>query len=197
MENIDKASNSVLAFLKLPQNILLAVSVATGLAAFLPNNLMKMLGLLSLRESKWFGIVGGVFILSVSLLAVGVLWRFGTKQWNKHVERVAIRKVKKWFKTVADGETINVIWTMFVSPGHELSLPFDGAIANNLVSHTMITRTAGTQAMGYDMSVKFMLQPWVVEWLQMEERNASDDFKVQIKKLRKQVEENKRERVFY
>lgn len=59
-------------FLKLPSNIMSAMSLASGVILFLPDKIIKKMYMIDFKNKYGF-VIGAVFIVSTSILIIGSL----------------------------------------------------------------------------------------------------------------------------
>ncbi len=150
-------------FFKLPPNILSAISFATGLILFLPEDILSKMYLINFKNKFGF-IIGILFLLSVSILIVFILSYIIEKVKNK-VKDYKLKKGRIEYLLRADKSKTNLIKEFIKNETHTLSLPMNDGLILEL-EHFMIISTAGnTQLANYDYGnvyLKYFLQPWVL-----------------------------------
>lgn len=151
-------------FLKLPPNILSAVSLATGLILFLPEKILKKMYLINFKDKFGF-IIGIVFLISISILFIFLL-TFVIKKIKNKIDDRKVKKGRIKYLLNADKSKTNLIKEFIKDKTHTLSLPMNDGLILELQYFGIINATGNTQLadMGYDNSVyiKYFLQPWVI-----------------------------------
>ena len=162
-------SVSVSDVLKAPMKVLMAIVVAvgigTGIILFLPNSLAKKLYIDSFRNNYGF-VIGIAFIISVSIVAVAVLF------WSIPIISKKI-KVKRRIKVGRKGlNNLNeyqmfLVYSLYREINHTGELPMiDGEVIR--LEQVMVISKATTQYIIDDSSNPvwpYMLQPWVLDYL--------------------------------
>lgn len=65
---------NIMDFFKLPTKIMVAIALATGMILFLPDELISKMYLDGFRNEYGF-IIGAAFVVSVSILTIGIIIR--------------------------------------------------------------------------------------------------------------------------
>ena len=152
-------------FLKLPPNILSAISLATGLILFLPENILLKMYLINFKDKFGF-VIGIVFLLSISILIVFIL----SYIVNKIKTKITNHKVKKRqiaYLLKADERKTNLIKEFIKNDTHTLSLPMNDGLILELEQFMVISTAGNTQLADFDFNnnvyIKYFLQPWVID----------------------------------
>jgi len=157
-----------LDFLKLPPNILAALAIASGLILFLPEDGLRMLHVIELRDNFGY-IIGPIFIVSTVLLAVLLLSSgykaIATKFYLWRAEKHAAKYLLN-----ADGIKVEVIKTFLADETHTIQLPMNDGLVIELSHLEMISLAGNTQMVhsqfGQPIEAYYFLQPWVVSLIQ-------------------------------
>lgn len=151
-------------FLKLPPNILAAISIVTGLLLFLPDNYIEKLYMDNFRNNYGF-IISILFLISSTILIV-LLFTYTIKYISNKISNRKIKKGKIKYLMNADKNKTNLIKEFINDSTHTLTLPMNDGLVIELSHFGIITMAGGTQLvdMGFDNSVnlKYFLQPWVI-----------------------------------
>ncbi|MEQ8154887.1 MAG: superinfection exclusion B family protein [Clostridiaceae bacterium] len=153
-------------FFKLPNKIMAALSLASGMILFLPKAIVEKMYMVDFRNKFGFAI-GLVFIVSFSILLITSLVAF-----LKFFHNIFLMKK---FKATAKNRLQNldiyqktIIYDLYCEDNHTDELPLhDGAV--NFLEHSMMIGKATNQYMVTDLNnacFPYMLQPWVISELQ-------------------------------
>ena len=161
-------------FLKLPPNILGALSIASGILLFLPNNIMKKFYMLEFREKYGFTI-GIVFLVSLSILIVLIITKiykyFSNKILKKRLPKVQIKYLKG-----LNTNQIELIKEFLSDPTYTLTLPVNNGLVIGLQHFNVITPAGQNHLVDMiDPQIKYFLQPWVVKRI-----NEDDELRVKF-----------------
>lgn len=151
--------------LTLPNTIMAALTLASGMLLFLPDLFLGRLFMLDFREKNGF-IIGIVFIVSLSILIVNLVYRT--------VKTISNIKAKKKFFANAENRLRKLnsyqkamIYALYNQDNRTLPLPLhDGAVVE-LENNYMIGK-ATNQYFVNDLNnahFPYLLQPWVSEEL--------------------------------
>lgn len=153
-------------FFKLPNKIMAALALASGMILFLPNTIVEKMYMMDFRNKFGFAI-GLIFIVSFSILFITSL--VACYKYFRH--KYLMRKFKATAKKrLNDLDTYQkaLIYDLYCEDNHTDELPLhDGAV--NFLEHNMMIGKATTQYMVSDLNnacFPYMLQPWVISELQ-------------------------------
>lgn len=151
-------------FLKLPPNILAAISIVTGLVLFLPNKYLEKLYMVDFKNNYGF-IISILFLISSAILVIMVTTYIYKKLKNKISDK-KLRKYRIKYLLEANENKMNLIKEFINDSTHTLTLPMNDGLVIELSHFYIITMAGGTQLvnMGFDNSVnlRYFLQPWVI-----------------------------------
>lgn len=162
--------------LTLPNKILAALTLASGLVLFLPTSILESLYMVGLRENYGF-IISLVFIISFSLLVINSIYTIGKYIKSKRIRKKfydeaedRLRKLNEYQKAI--------IYLLYSQKNFTHPLPLhDGAI--RMLETNMMIGKATSQYMVTDLNNAFfpyLLQPWVIQELD-NNPNLLNDFK--------------------
>lgn len=158
-------------FLKLPPNILAAISITTGLLIFLPDNYIEKLYMDNFRND--YGFIISIFFLISSTILIVLLFTQTIKYINSKISNHKIKKGKIKYLMNADENKTSLIKEFINDSTHTLTLPMNDGLVIELSHFGIITMAGGTQLvdMGFDNSVniKYFLQPWVINLIKNNE----------------------------
>lgn len=151
--------------LTLPNNIMAALTLATGILLFSPNLFLGKLFMLSFREKNGF-MIGIVFIVSLSILVINLIYRTTKAVQSKNAQKKFYAEAEKRLKSLNNYQKC-IIYALYNEHNRTLPLPLhDGAILQ-LENNYMIGK-ATTQYMVSNLNnarFPYLLQPWVAEEL--------------------------------
>ena len=151
-------------FLKLPPNILAAISIVTGLLLFLPDKCIEKIYMTNFRNDYGF-IISILFLISSAILII-LIGTFIFKKINNKISNKKLKKGRIKYLLNADKNKINLIKQFIKDDTHTLILPMNDGLVIELNYYSIITMAGGTQLvdMGFDNSVniRYFLQPWVI-----------------------------------
>ena len=130
-------------FLKLPPNILSAVSLATGLILFLPEKILKKMYLINFKDKFGF-IIGIVFLISISILFIFLL-TFVIKKIKNKIDDRNVKKGRIKYLLNADKSKTNLIKEFIKDKTHTLSLPMNDGLILELQYFGIINAAGNTQ----------------------------------------------------
>ena len=153
-------------FLKLPSNVMSAISLATGIILFLPDKLLKKMYMIEFKN-KWGFIIGVTFIISTSILVIGILSNIYKSLYNKYSNF----KFKKNSNNSLDMYKKTIVYMLYKEHNKTSELPLnDGAVV--FLEHWMVIQKAASQYAVEDLinpRFPYFLQPWVVDKLNKDE----------------------------
>lgn len=168
-------------FLKLPSNVMSAISLASGLILFLPDELLKKMYMIEFKN-KWGFIIGATFIVSTSILAIGIL-RNIYKFFHKKYLNFKFKKHSNKIINSLDMYKKMIVYILYTKDNNTVELPLnDGAVV--FLEHSMVIQKATRQHAVDDISnpkFPYFLQPWVVKKL-----NKDEDLLLEFKKAAEQ-----------
>lgn len=151
--------------LTLPTTIMTALSLASGILLFAPTALLKQMFMLPFRDRYGF-IIGLVFVVSISILIVNLIYKTATSISNTRAKRRFYANAEKRLQKLNVYQKA-IIYALYQEDNHTLPLPIhDGAVLE-LEQKIMIGK-ATTQYMVSDLKnaqFPYLLQPWVSDEL--------------------------------
>ncbi|MBC2305887.1 superinfection exclusion B family protein [Listeria booriae] len=189
-----KVDFNIADFFKLPNKIMGALSLASGMMLFSPNSLVEKMYMTDFRDKYGFAI-GLVFITAFSILTISLLLTIIKYFRNKYYMKKFEESAKPRLQALDTYQKV-LIYDLFIEDNHTDELPLhDGAV--NFLEHNMMIGKATTQYIVSDLNNAFfpyMLQPWVIQKLQ-EDSELQESFKIAFqeyeKKVQKEYDENK------
>ncbi len=165
-------------FLKLPPNILAAISLVTGCILFVPDSVLNKLYMVNFRSNYGFAI-SIIFLISTAILIIFLI----TFIADKVIKRVKNKKLKEaQIKYLKDAEKakVELIREFIKEETHTLSLVVNNGLTTELTHFGIISLAGNTQPVdfGYnsEMYLKYFLQPWVITLI-----NESDELRKKYK----------------
>lgn len=159
-------------FIKLPPNILAAVSVVSGIILFIPDKLAKKMYMYDFRNDYGF-IVSIIFLISISILIVLLFTNIYKKIKNK-IDNNKLKKGRTKYLLNADKTKVKLIKAFIKEETHTLKLNQNDGLTQELSYYGIISLAGSTQAVdfGYDneMYLYYFLQPWVINLI-----NSNDE----------------------
>ena len=139
-------------FLKLPPNILGALSIASGALLLLPDQLAKRLYMTEFRDKYGFTIL--------IVLIVSKIYHYF---YDKHSSKKLVEAQTKYLKRMTPEQVI-VIREFINEPTHTLPLPYNNGLVIELQHLQIITPAGQTHLVDMlDPQIQFFLQPWVIQ----------------------------------
>lgn len=178
---------NIIDFLKLPSNVMSAISLASGVILFLPDELLKKMYMIEFKNN-WGVIIGATFIVSTSILVIGIL---------KNIYKFLYKKYSDFKFKKNSGKLLNsldmykktIVYMLYIRDNNTFELPLnDGAVV--FLEHYMVIQKAASQYAVEDLinpKFPYFLQPWVVNKLNKDE-NLLLSFKKAAEKQLKNVE---------
>ena len=149
-------------FLKLPPNILGALSIASGALLLLPDQLDKRLYMTEFRDKYGFTI-GIIFVVSTAILIVLIVSKIYHYFYDKHSSKKLVEAQTKYLKRMTPEQVI-VIREFINEPTHTLPLPYNNGLVIELQHLQIITPAGQTHLVDMlDPQIQFFLQPWVIQ----------------------------------
>lgn len=156
-------------FFKLPSNVMSAISLATGIILFLPDKLLKKMYMIEFKN-KWGFIIGVTFIISTSILVIGILSNICKSLYNKY-SNFKFKKNSNKLLSSLDMYKKTIVYMLYKEHNKTSELPLnDGAVV--FLEHWMVIQKAASQYAVEDLinpRFPYFLQPWVVDKLNKEE----------------------------
>ena len=135
-------------FLKLPPNILGALSIASGALLLLPDQLAKRLYMTEFRDKYGFTI------------GISKIYHYF---YDKHSSKKLVEAQTKYLKRMTPEQVI-VIREFINEPTHTLPLPYNNGLVIELQHLQIITPAGQTHLVDMlDPQIQFFLQPWVIQ----------------------------------
>lgn len=161
-------------FIKLPPNILAAVSVVAGIILFIPDKLAKKMYIYDLRNDYGV-IVSIVFLISFSILIV-LLTTLIYKKNDKNIKYRLLKKKQIKYLLNAEKSKVKLLKNFIKAETHTLQINQNDGLTVELAHFGFISMAGSTQAVdfGYnnEMYVIYFLQPWVINLI-----NENDELK--------------------
>lgn len=149
-------------FLKLPPNILGALSIASGALLLLPDRLTKKLYMTEFRDKYGFAI-GIVFVVSTAILIILIVGKIYHYFYDKYSSKKLVEAQTKYLKRMTQ-QQVFVIREFINEPTHTLSIPYNDGLVIELQHLQIITPAGNTHLVDMsDPRIPFFLQPWVIE----------------------------------
>ena len=169
-----KVDFNIKEVLTLPATIMAALSLASGILLFSSTSILKRMFMIEFRDKYGF-IIGIVFIVSISILIVNLIY--------KTAQSISNTKAKKYFYTTAEKRLRklnnyqkSIIYALYQQDNRTLPLPLhDGAVLE-LEQHYMIGKAASKYLVN-DLNnalFPYLLQPWVSDELNSKQELLSD-----------------------
>lgn len=160
---------NLMDFLKLPSNIMSAILLTSGMILFLPDKIIRKMYMLDFKNKYGF-IIGAAFIISISILMVGILISIYKFLYKKHSNFKVKKNSKKLLESL-DMYKKTIVYMLYKEDNNTHEFPLnDGAVV--FLDHWMVIQKATSQYAVSDMrnpEFPYFLQPWVVDYLQKDE----------------------------
>ena len=161
-------------FFTLPNKILGAIALATGMMLFMPTNILDLLYISQITE-RYGSIIGIIFIISLSIVIVSLIFSLSSLIRKNYDDKRFPEKTFRYLKNMSEEEKA-LVFSMYIAEGYMKDLPIHEGTVIELENTGVIVRTA-TQVMVdgihntiYDPHFPFYLQKWVRK--HMEEDNS-------------------------
>lgn len=152
-------------FLKLPPNILAAVSLVSGIILFADDELLKKLYMINFRNDYGF-IVSIIFLISISILIVLLFSTILAKIKNKY-DKSRLKKGKIKYLLNLDNVKVQTIKSFIKETTHTLKINQNDGLTQELLYYGIISLAGKTQPVdfGYNNEIylSYFLQPWVIK----------------------------------
>lgn len=160
---------NLMDFFKLPSKIMSAILLASGMILFLPDEIIRKMYMIDFKNKYGF-IIGVVFIISISILTIGILISIYKFLHNKYSNFKFKKNSGKLLESL-DVYKKAIVYGLYKQDNNTAELPLnDGAIV--FLENWMVIQKAASQYIVSDMmdpKFPYFLQPWVVEKLQRDE----------------------------
>ncbi len=160
-----------LEFLKLPPNILFAISLVTGMILFLPKDIVSKIYMLDFRNKYGF-IISIVFLLSSSIL-VAFLISIIYKKIKEIINNKLLKKSRIKYLLNAEPSKVRLIKEFIKQDTHTMKINSNDGLTVELSYYGLISTAGNTQAVdfGYsnEMYLMYFLQPWVINLIKENE----------------------------
>lgn len=188
-----KIDFNISEILTLPNTIMAALALASGILLFSPTSLLDKMFMLDFRDKYGF-IIGIVFIVSISILIVNLIYKTAKSISNANAKRNFYANAEKRLQKLNYYQK-TILYALYQEDNYTLALPLhDGAVLE-LEQNYMIGK-ATSQYMVSDLNkalFPYLLQPWVSDELNNKPDLLSEfraAFEIQYDKEYKQGREN-------
>lgn len=149
-------------FLKLPPNILGALSIASGALLLLPDNMAEKLYMTEFRDKYGFTI-GIIFVISSAILIILIVSKIYHYFYDKSAGKKLVEAQTQYLKRMS-AEKVIVIRKFINEPTHTLPLPVNNGLVIELQHFEIITPAGQTHLVDMsDPHIQYFLQPWVIQ----------------------------------
>ena len=166
-ENNLTSFKDFLEFLKLPPNILAAISIVSGTITLIPDNYAKKIYMYNFRNDYGF-IISILFLVSTTILII-LLFTYIFKYINNVITNRKIQKGKYKYLINADENKLSLIKEFIKDSTHTLTLPMNDGLIIELQHFGIITMAGSTQLVDIEFDnsvyVKYFLQSWVITFI--------------------------------
>ncbi|MCM3671657.1 superinfection exclusion B family protein [Mesobacillus maritimus] len=151
--------------LTLPTTIMAALSLASGILLFFPTSILEKMYMIDFRDKFGF-IIGIVFVVSISILIVNLIYQTASSISNSKAKRNFYATAEKRLQKLNNYQK-SIVYALYQQDNRTLPLPLhDGAVLE-LEQNIMIGK-ATSQYMVDDLNNAFfpyLLHPWVSDEL--------------------------------
>lgn len=169
-----KLDLNIKEILTLPTTIMAALTLASGILLFSPTALIEQMYMIDFREKYGF-IIGIVFIVSISILIVNIIYQTSTAISNAKSKKQFYATAEKRLQKLNSYQKA-IIYALYQQDNRTLPLPLhDGAVLE--LEQDIMVGKATTQYMVSDLNnalFPYLLQPWVVDELNSKTDLLSD-----------------------
>ena len=156
--------NDFIDFLKLPPNILAAISLVSGVILFAPRNFINKLYMIKFRDQFGF-IIAIMFLISTAILIIlSLIIIF--KKVKSLIDSKKMRKARINYLLNADNYKVKLIKDFIKEETHTLQIQQNDGLTVELEHLGLISMAGNTQPVdfGYnnEMYLRYFLQPWVI-----------------------------------
>lgn len=156
--------NDFIDFLKLPPNILAAISLVSGVILFAPKNFINKLYMIKFRDQFGF-IIAIIFLISTAILIILSLTII-LKKVKSLIDSKKMRKARINYLLNADNYKVKLIKGFIKEETHTLQIQQNDGLTVELEHLGLISMAGNTQPVdfGYnnEMYLRYFLQPWVI-----------------------------------
>lgn len=181
---------NIMDFFKLPTKIMVAIALATGMILFLPDKLISKMYMNGFRNEYGF-IIGAVFIVSVSILTIGIIISIYNYFYEIHKQKKVKENSGKLIASLDDYKK-TIVYLLYNEDNHTYELPLnDGAVV--FLENMMVIGKAANQYFVDDMTnpkFPYLLQPWVIEKLQNDDELLASFERAAEKQIPKMRQQN-------
>ena len=153
-----------LDFLKLPPNILAAISLVTGIILFAPVTFLKKLYMVVFCDKFGF-VISIIFLVSSAILLI-LLISIIYKMVKEKIENKKLKKAKIKYLLNAEPSKVKLIKEFIKESTHTLQISANNGLTVELLHFGIITLAGNTQSVDFDyndeMYLRYFLQPWVI-----------------------------------
>jgi hypothetical protein len=179
-----KVDFKVTEILTLPNTIMAAICLASGLMLFMPNWFVERMYMVDFKNS-YGSIIGGVFLISFCILIVNIIYRTSKSINSSRLEKKFLANAEKRLRSLSTYQKA-IVYLLYCQDNRTHELPVnDGAVVELEFNH-FIGKAASQYAVSdiNNAVFPFMLQPWVSnelvekESLLSELRKANDELEM-------------------
>lgn len=184
-----KVDFNIKEILTLPLTIMAALTLASGIFLFSPTVLIEKMYMIDFRDKYGF-IIGIVFIVSISILIVNLIYSISTSISNANAKKNFFATAENRLQKLNSYQKA-IIYALYEQDNRTLPLPLHDGAVHELEQNMMIGK-ATTQYLVSDLNnalFPYLLQPWVADELNNKPNLLSDfrnAFELQFDKISKQ-----------
>ena len=165
--------------LKLPPNILSAISLVTGSILFFPDKLLKKLYMVDFRNNYGF-VISIIFLVSSAILII-LLCTIIYDKIKKRIENKRLKQAQIKYLIDAEQPKVKLIKELIKEDTHTLALSVNNGLTTELLHFGIISLAGNTQPVDFynnsEMYLKYFLQPWVIKLIN-ETKELKNKYKI-------------------
>ena len=172
--------------LKLPVKIFVAVGIGTGVILFLPDSVIQKLYLTSFRDSFGF-VIGLIFIISVSIVGVTMIIAI-YKMIRGKINFKKMKENREKFIASLDDYQKTIVYILYDKINHTDELPISDGSVRWLEQNSVLAKATSQHFIENPLNITFpyMLNPWVIEYLNSHS-GLLEDMKKTSEKMQKKM----------
>ena len=149
-------------FLTLPLKTFGALSIATGLIMFMPENIITLLYLEGVK-TKYGMYIGLIFIIAISMFIAFIVDAI-LKSVKFKYNLSALKKQQVQFLKKQNSRNTEFIKMFLQEPTHTIRLPYHDGLVIEMQNNHVISPAGTVHTVNIlDPYIHFFLQPWVIE----------------------------------